>query len=218
MIRYLPRSILWLLLGLMALPAPALTPTDAKAEKYLKQRAIVVMDQIREGILDAKGMREPDRTRRLDELMDNVVAPLLGKQESLAEFYGKQHWAEVERLNRQHDALTAAATLLRDNYLFILERSIKKKIKVQRVTVNGPNAEVLLRIFARKTLPMEIELRRFGNSKWVVHDAVFLGTSVREGMKRQLADYIEEHGIEGAIDELLSLRADAEGTDKTEKE
>lgn len=203
----------WLLIGLMVLPAHAITPTDEKAEKFLKQRAVVVMDQIRDGILEAKGMREPDRTRRLDQLMDQVVSPLLGNNESLAEFYG-EHWSEIERLKLQENALTAAATLLRDNYLFILERSIKKKIKVQRVVVNGPNAEVKLRIFARKTLPMEIELRRFGNTKWVVHDAVFLGTSVREGMKRQLADYIEEHGVQGAIDELLSLRADSEDNAK----
>ena len=97
---------------------------------------------------------------------------------------------------------------MRDNYLFILERSLKKKVKVQRVVVNGQNAEIKMRVYLRKTLPMEFELRREGNTKWVVYDAVFLGTSIREGMKLQIKKDIEEYGVAGAIKEILALRAD----------
>lgn len=191
-----------------ATPASALTPSDEQAAKYIRQRAIQHLDSIREGIAEAKGLREPERTQRLDKLMDTVIAPLLGPPASLQGFYAES-WPEVEKLGMQEEAMTAVTTMLRDNYLFILERSIKKKIKVQKVSVQGQNAVVKMRVFLRKTVPMQFELRRYGNAQWTVYDAVFLGTSIRDGLKRQLADDIEEYGVEGAIREVLNLRADA---------
>ena len=210
--QYCPmRTLLLISIACSALtwwPAHALTPGDEQAAKYIRQRAIQHLDSIRDGISEAQSLREPERTRRLDALMDEVVAPLIGAPEALQGFYG-EHWEEVQRLKLEDDALKAVTTMMRDNYLYILERSLKKKIKVQRVTVRGQNAEILIRVFLRKTVPLEFELRRYGNTQWTVYDAVFLGTSIRDGMKRQLREDIEESGVEGAIREILTLRGDS---------
>lgn len=190
------------------IPAQAVTPTDDQQARYIRQRAIQHLDKIRDGIAEARKFSEPERTQRLDALMDEVVAPLIGAPEAMQEFYG-EHWPEVQQLGMEEDALKAVTTMMRDNYLYILEKSLKKKVKVQRVTVRGQQAEILIRVYLRKTVPLEFELRRYGNLQWTVHDAVFLGTSVREGLRRQLQDDIEDLGVEGAIREILSLRADS---------
>ena len=195
---------LLVIIGLMLGHVPLMAQvTEADDVERITHLAKLTIDEMRSRIASANKLRGEEREIALDNIMTEVVAPIIRNESTVARFYAP-HWPQIQAQGLTEKARAAGLALLKDNYLFVLERSGKAKVELKKVTVKGREAQAFFRIHTRKRVPVTVELRMNETEAWRVHDVIFIRRSIREDVREEMHECIEELGLEGAFDAILA--------------
>ncbi len=177
---------------------------EAAEKERISRIAQETLVEVQARVKAANKMDYEEREAALDKLLFEVVAPLIHNVNTMAEFFG-EHWAEIQRLGLQERASEAALTLLKDNYMFVIERSDRAKVELRRVVLDSPEeASALFRVHLRKRIPVEVELRSNDKKQWRIHDLIMLRRSIRSEVSEAIRRDIQEKGPQGAFDAILN--------------
>ncbi len=176
---------------------------ETEKERIAKVARETVVE-VQKRVKTANDMEYADREVALDALLHEVVAPLIHNSNTVGDFFG-DYWTEIQALGMENDAREAVLLLLKDNYMFVIERSERAKIQFLRVVIRSEqDASAYFRIHMRKRIAVEVELRPNDQHEWRIHDLVLLGRSVRQEVREKLHKDMKLLGPRAAIEQILA--------------
>ena len=175
--------------------------TDKERIAAVAEKTVV---EVQRRVKAANKMGYDEREVALDALMHEVVSPLIHNSSTVGEFFG-EYWAEIQRLGLEAKAREAVLLSLKDNYMFVIERSDRAKVEFLRVVIRSEtDASAYFRINLRKRIPVEIELRPNEKHEWRIHDLVLMRRSIRDEVREKLHKDMLADGPQVAIENILA--------------